>query len=278
MTSGYERVPEYIVPSYGNAKADARFLLSKKGTRKLLLIGAVFGCLAIAIPVLIVEAVMMVLSRIEWEYMVALQSVMMFVSILMGVFLILPGVYCGMYRVLLKKSAGADADIEDLVYFYTSPRLYFRSLGIFMKSSWYLFGVGLYFVVSQIAAGMLIGVTDESFINEVGKFVYGLFVSYAFFGTIMMTVMRKFLFIFVPYAVENTSVPLRTCVQTAKLMDTSAYRTSFSGDLGYTMLMVFASLYTVGLLFVTYTAPMMLSRKVSFYRNNMVNKFNIYKE
>ncbi len=276
MNNGYERVPEYIAPSFGNVKADAKYYLSKKNVRRIILMGAVISAMAIAVPVLICELFVYMMSNIEWTYLIAFQNVMVFMSVCLGLFLLFPGVYCGMYRVLLKAAAGAEPNISDLWFFYTSGKLFLRSIGIFFGGAWYLLGIFVYLSITQVIAAILGAMQNEAFAVQLQSFVVSLFAFYFIFGTLLMVVNRKKLFIFIPYAVENISVPLSKAKSISRQMRSTAYVSSLSGDLLYTIIMILLSLLSIGILFVVYTGPMMMSRKVSFYKTNMFNKFNLY--
>lgn len=272
MINGYERKPEYVFPAYGNVRADAKYLLSTKGCRSLLLFGAVLSCLALTVPIFIAYAIMTATPLMSDEYILE-SNLLFYASILAGIFLCLPGVYCGMYRVLLKISSGTAADMTDLFEFYLSPRKFFRSVGIFFRNFWFIFGFGILMIVSLIGYSVA-GEEGTILLSVIGT----LEMSYLLFGTIIAVVTRKYGFIFVPYAIENEDVSLRECSKVARSMRFASYREKLSGDFGYTLGMVALSLLTIGILFVAYTGPMMMSRKVCFYRNNMINKFRLYQE
>ncbi len=276
MNREFKGLPQYTPYILGNVRADADYFLSKKDVRRYLLFGAILSCIAIASPVFIIESVMVAISNIEWFYMVALQNVMMFVSIIIGLFLIFPAFYCGMYRIILKASKNERISANDLFFFFKSGKHFFRSIAIFLYSGWYIFGFLIYYTFSQIAAGIISGITDQNQINKISGAVGAVFIAYLIFATIVMLVRRKYNFVFVPYAVENHDVPLGRCRYTAKRMRVDLYDRSSPGPFIQFFGMTILSLFTIGILFVIYVGPLMMTRKVSFYRNSMSKDYNNY--
>ncbi len=278
MNQGYERLPERVLALNGTIKSDAKYYLGKKNVRLLLLLGAVYSCFAICVPVIVIESVMVALSKFEWEYMIPLQNVMMFLSIMIGEFLFFPGVYCGMYRILLKSSLGIEPNASDLLYFYSSPSLYRRSLKIYFSGAWYVFLVLTYLLLTQVAFGALTGMQDEAFKMQILGSIDSALTTVLLVSAVIMLIKRRHVFLFIPYAVENTAVSIKGCKLASKQVRSDAYAGALKHDFEFTFFSLILSVCTVGLCFIIYAGPMMVSRKVSFYRNTMYNKFIIYKD
>ncbi len=272
MTKEFGSLPEYVSPIFGNVAGDAKYFLSLKKARGLLLFGAILSSFAILLPLVLADAFIVAFADENWIYTPALQSSMMFFSIVLGLLFVFPGVYCGMYRVLLKRSAGEEASVSDLLFYYTTPKLYFRSIKIFIYGGWYVVGFFLYLTLMQIISGVLTTVTDENVILEYAGLMTLIMLAYLIAGTGLMYVRRKYVFVFVPYAVENTHLSIVSCGYTAKQVRSNALSRALPGNFFITLSLVLASFLTIGILFILYVAPLMVSQKVSFYRDCMVKK------
>ena len=272
MTNNYERTPNHINSVYADLKTESKYLLTKKDARAVLLVGFSVGCFMLAATLLLAYAVMLSTSINNDEYQMQ-QALVVYASIWMGIFLMLPGIYCGMYTSLLKISAGQRATASDLFGYYTSPRMFFRSIGIFVRGNWFLLGIGVVLmltIVSLIFGGM---VENESLQKIIEAVFSGILLFYLAVGSIAWIISRKRAYIFIPYAVENSQVSLKECARTSKNMNMGYFNKSYPNDLIMTILWLLLSVCTVGILFVLYLGPMMMAKKVSFYRSSMVNKF-----
>ena len=150
MTNNYERTPNHINSVYADLKTESKYLLTKKDARAVLLVGFSVGCFMLAATLLLAYAVMLSTSINNDEYQMQ-QALVVYASIWMGIFLMLPGIYCGMYTSLLKISAGQRATASDLFGYYTSPRMFFRSIGIFVRGNWFLLGIGVVLMLTIVS-------------------------------------------------------------------------------------------------------------------------------
>ena len=273
MTNNYERVPTYVNPVYTDLKSDIKYFLTKKNVRAILLTGYAIGAVMIILLLMVAYAVICATPLIKDEY-VMYQSILMYASIWSGIFLLLPGIYCGIYTMLLKISVGERAEMSDLFKYYTSPRMYLRSVGIFARSNLYLLGIGCALVINVFGSAWAETIVNETLkMTLMGIFNGGL-ILYLGFGAIVWSVIRKNISIFLPYAIENSHVSLKQCASVAKGMNTFYYAKAYPSDFIMTLLWLLLSLATVGILFVVHVGPMMMAKKICFYRSSMVNKFN----
>lgn len=273
MTNNYERVPTYVNQVYSDLKSDSKYFLTKKNVRATLLAGYSFGAVMIIVPMLIAYTVMFSTPIKNDEYQIH-QALLVYISIWMGIFLMLPGIYCGMYTALLKISAGQRATVSDLFGYYMSPRMYFRGVGIFIRSNWFLLGIGIVLIINLIAS-ILGGMSgSEELKMSIDEIFSAILMLYLAIGSIVWAVSRKKIFIFLPYAIENPHVSLKQCASVSKQINPFYYAKSYPNDYIMTLLWLALSLLTVGILFVVHVGPMMMAKKISFYRSSMVNKFN----
>lgn len=273
MTNNYERTPVFANLVYSDPKSDCKYLLGKKNVRSTLLAGYSLGAVMIITAMLIAYAIIFSTPLIKDEYAIY-QVALIYASVWSGIFLLLPGIYCGMYSVLLKISIGEKADSADLFKYYMSPRMYIRSIGIFLRSNWFLFGVGCLLVITSLASGFIEAVTAEGVKTFIIDALDSVIVLYLIIGSIIWSVSRRKISIFLPYAIECPQVPLKKCRAMAKNMNTFYYAKSYPNDFLITFLWLLLSLSTVGILFVVHVGPMMMAKKICFYRSSTVNKFN----
>lgn len=273
MTNNFERIPDYVDPACADLRSDSKYFLSKKNVRATLLAGYSLGAFMIISVMLVAYAIIFTTPLKNDEY--ALHgNVIIYASIWLGIFLLLPGIYCGMYDVLLKASLGVKSTRNDLFRYYMTPRMFFRSIGIFTRSNWFLLGVGCMLVITGIGSILAGNIQNETLRTGVEEIFGSIFLLYLTAGFLIWGILRKRVFIFLPYAVENPQVPLKQCYAVSKRMNTAFFRKSFPNDFPCTFFWLLLSLFTVGILFVLHVGPIMMSKKVNYYRSCMVNKFN----
>ena len=272
MTNNYERVPTYLNQAYTDPKSDTKYFLSKKGVRATLLAGYSIGVVMIISLMMVAYAVIFATPLNEDEFMVY-GSMLIYASIWLGIFMLLPGIYCGMYSVLLSISAGGRATMQDLFKYYTSPRMYIRSVGIFLRSNWYLLGIGCMLIVNMAGSVLSGMIENETLSSAVMGIFNGALNLYLIFGGIVWGFVRKRASIFLPYAIENPQVSLKQCASVSRSINPFYYAKSYPYDFIVTLLWLLLSLATVGILFVVHVGPTMMAKKICFYRSSMVNKF-----
>jgi hypothetical protein len=273
LTNNYERIPDYVDPVCADLRTDSKYFLSKKNVRAMLLAGYSIGAFMIVAVMLVSYAIIFTTPLMNEEHAIY-ANVLFYASIWFGIFVLLPGIYCGMYDVLLKLSLGAKATITDLFKYYTSPRMFVRSIGIFVRSNWFLLGVGVMLIITALGSELARNASTETLKKEIEEIFGSAFILYLSVGFMIWGGFRKRIFIFLPYAVENPQVSLKQCFAASKRMNTAFFRKSFPNDFPVTFFWLLLSLLTVGILFVLHVGPMMMSKKINYYRSCMVNKFN----
>ena len=202
INANYEKTPEHVSPVYSDVKSDAIYLLGKKGVRGMLLAGFTLSCAAITMPMLIAYAIMFSTPLIEEKYDM-ISSALIYASIWIGIFVVFPGMFCGMYGAMIKLSRGERITFLDLLEYYSSPRLFGRSIGIFLRGNWFLLGIGITLVISVLGTALGEIAPTEAMKTAIESSFGSLILPYFVVGSIVWGISRRFTFIFIPYAVAS---------------------------------------------------------------------------
>ncbi|MBQ1259841.1 MAG: hypothetical protein IIX97_06990 [Clostridia bacterium] len=265
MTTNNTNTPSFAKKIYVDIRRDAKRILATENCRAILVAGSVLGASLIALAIFLSTTVLTASPTLATSENYPLVNGIMFTVAAFFTLFFFPPIYCGLYNAALVSANGEAPTFHDLFKFYSSAKLYSRSIRIFLASSWYIFGLILTLGLSYI----VLGVSNEYF-PEGSKtftdFVFSLQYSFTVFGGIVFFARRKFKFIYIPMAVENTDLSLRECSRAYARTGYLPYRMYFSGDTGKTFGLLIASVLTIGILYILYAAPRAVANKTAYYK------------
>ena len=109
------------------------------------------------------------------------------------------------------------------------------------------------------------------FIAAINVVLSTAFEGFAITGIVLYFTTGRFKFIFVPMAVDNTDLTLKECTSAAKKVSYVPFRMYFKGYAMRTLLLLLASLFTIGILHIIYTGPLLITKKTAYYTAHKIN-------
>lgn len=265
MTNNQTNSPTLIRKTYFNVKRDAKKLLASGNCRPMLLAGILLGAAAVGASIFLAFAVTLSSPSLSKEENAFFAEAIMYVVPTFFVTFFFPPIYCGLYNVALKNANEERASMSDLFKFCTSPALYKRSIRIFLSSFWFLL-VLLLLRGAVFAAVALVQRYTPALYDSVMNLCTSLIFSYTIIGMSVYTTMRKFRYITIPMAIERTDLSWKECSKASRGAGYLSFRMYLPGDTVITYAVIFLSVFTVGILYILYAAPMAVAKKTAYYK------------
>lgn len=265
MTNAHFERTDLLKRSYKNVKHEATLLLSAKNCRAMLIAGCAMGAFALSVPLLLSYAVISSIPKLMNSETFYLADGILFSCMSFFLLFFFSPMYCGIYNAAIKISNNEQSKISDLFKFYTTPYLYKRSIALFFKSSWFIYLMILFFGVIYLTIGVA-NIYVPELVKSLTAFLDSLLSSFILFGGILFTVTRQYKYIYIPYAIENTEVPLKECVAASRTVSYIPFRMHYKWDLLITMALFIASVASIGILQIIYAGPLAVAKKTAYYK------------
>lgn len=123
----------------------------------------------------------------------------------------------------------------------------------------------LFFGVIYLTIGVA-NIYVPELVKSLTAFLDSLLSSFILFGGILFTVTRQYKYIYIPYAIENTEVPLKECVAASRTVSYIPFRMHYKWDLLITMALFIASVASIGILQIIYAGPLAVAKKTAYYK------------
>jgi len=266
MTNNYNNnKPILAKKTYRNIKKEAKRVLASENCRATLIGGSVIGTAFVGISMFLATSLLVSSPTLMNDSKGFLSlGILLFVSAFFILFFFSP-IYCGMYNVALKAFDETPPETADLFRFYMSPRLYRRSIRIFLSSFWFIY----VFILLSGAVYFTLGLVDlylPSYLLSFSEVLGSLQISYVLFASIPFFAIRKSRYLYIPMAVENTEISLRECSLESKRINHISFRMYLPGDTSISLLLTIASVFTIGILYIIYVAPLAVAKKAAYYK------------